>query len=368
MDTIGERDGTAVGTFHILAVNPGSTSTKVAVYEDEEPLFEETIHYGSDTFAYLADTIDQLGMRTDDVLSALESHGAAPESLDAVVGRGGLVKPLVSGTYAVDDAMVADLESGEYGMHACNLGGLIARSLGDAYGIPSYVVDPVVVDELEPVARVTGIPGITRRTSFHALNSKAVSRRCAKELGRSYEECCFVVAHMGGGITVGAHRYGRVVDVNNAIEGEGPMTPERCGAVPLDGVIRMCYSGDFSEDEMVRLQNGTGGVKAHLGTSDMREVEAMVDAGDANAALVYEALAYQVAKCIGSMLAALDAPADGIILTGGLANSERFVGLVTRRVEKLAPVFVYPGEDELLALAQGALRVLRGEEQVKEYV
>lgn len=353
--------------LRILVINPGSTTTKMAVYENETPLFEETIHYGSEDFAYLDSPIDQCERRTNDVLAVLDKHGIAPEDLNAVVGRGGLVRPLVSGTYLINDQMMADLASGEYGMHACNLGGIIARTLGDAYDLPAYVVDPVVVDELWPQARVTGIPGIVRRTSFHALNSKAVSRRCASELGRSYEECNFVVAHMGGGVTVSAHRQGRVVDVNNAIEGEGPMSPERCGGAPLDGVIRMCFDGKHTQEQMVRLQNGTGGIKAYLGTSDMREVETMIDAGSEEAALLHDACAYQIAKEIGAMVAALDAPVDAIILTGGLAKSDRFVAAVQRRVERLAPVFVYPGEDELLALAQGALRVLRGEEKAKTY-
>ena len=353
--------------YRILVINPGSTSTKVAVYEDEEPLVQETIRYDEAVLAQFETFFDSKDLRRADILDVLARHGIVPESLDAVVGRGGLVKPIASGTYEVSEEMVDDIEGGRYGAHACGLGAIIARDLGLEWGIPAYTVDPVVVDELEPVARVTGIPGIARRCSWHPLNQKAIARRYAKEQGTTYEALNLVVCHMGGGLTVGAHRHGRVIDVNNGIEGEGPMSPERCGGVPLDGVIRMCYSGEHTQDEMIKLQNGTGGIKAYLGTSDMREVEAMIDAGNEEAALLLDAMAYQVAKEVGAMATVLEGEVDAILLSGGLAYSERFVAAITHRVERLAPVHVYPGEDELLALAQGALRVLRGEEQVKTY-
>ena len=355
-------------SFRILVVNPGSTSTKMAIFDDEAELVEQTIRHDADELLALGNFLDTQDLRQEGIVAALEGARVAPESLDAVVGRGGLTKPIASGTYEVNDAMVADLRSGEYGLHGCNLGGLIAQDLGRAWNIPAYVVDPVVVDELEPVARVTGVPGIEHRCSWHALNQKAICRRYAAERGRTYDELNLVVAHMGGGITVGAHRHGRTVDVSNAIEGEGPMSPERSGAVPYLPLMQRVERGESTFDELAGLPSRTGGIKAYLGTSDMREVEARVVAGDDEAALLFDACAYQIAKAIGAACAVLEGEVDAILLTGGLAYSERFCEAVAHRVRRLAPeLAVYPGEDELLALAQGGLRVLRGEEEAKVY-
>ncbi|NMA25005.1 MAG: butyrate kinase [Clostridiales bacterium] len=354
-------------TYRILVINPGSTSTKIAVYENEHSVAEGYVHHGPDEFKDCADMLGQFDIRLDYVMKMLEANGIRPESLDAVVGRGGVIKPIESGTYHINAKMKRDLIDNAAAVHASALGGLMADKLGEKYGVAAFVVDPVVVDEMEPLAKLSGIPGIERRSIFHALNAKAVARKCARELGIKYEDGRFVVAHMGGGITVGAHRYGRVVDVNDGLSGEGPFSPERCGTVPLAPVIEMCYSGKFTKEEMLSYLNKNGGMLAYLGTNDMRLVDKYIRHGDEYAALVMDSMAYQVSKEIGAMVAVLEGRLDAIILTGGLACSHRFTASIKQRVDQIAPVITYPGENELSALAEGALRVLRGQESVKEY-
>jgi butyrate kinase len=354
-------------TFRILVINPGSTSTKLAVYENENPIAEESIHHKPEEFKNCATMLDQKDIRFGYVMKMLESHNIKPESLHAIVGRGGVIKPIESGTYAVNEKMKQDLIENAATVHASALGGLMADELGHQHGIPAFVVDPVVVDEMEQLAKLSGIPGIERRSIFHALNAKSVVRKCARELGIKYEDGRFVVAHMGGGITVGAHRYGRVIDVNDGLSGEGPFSPERCGTVPLAPVIEMCYSGKFTKEEMLAYLGKTGGMLAYLGTNDMRVVEKYIRNGDDYAALVMDSMAYQVSKEIGAMVAVLEGRLNAIILTGGLAYSHRFTASIKQRVDQIAPVITYPGENELSALAEGALRVLRGQEAVKEY-
>jgi butyrate kinase len=353
--------------FRILVINPGSTSTKLAVYENDLPIAEESIHHKPEEFRKCTSMLEQKDIRFGYVLKMLETHGIKPESLDAIVGRGGVIKPIESGTYAVNEKMKQDLIDNAATVHASALGGLMADELGTPYGIPAFVVDPVVVDEMEQLAKLSGIPGIERRSIFHALNAKAVVRKCAKELGIKYEDGRFVVAHMGGGITIGAHRYGRVIDVNDGLSGEGPFSPERCGTVPLAPVIEMCYSGKFTKEEMLAYLSKSGGMLAYLGTNDMKQVEKYIRNGDDYSALVMDSMAYQVSKEIGAMVAVLEGRLNAIILTGGLAYSHRFTASIKQRVDQIAPVITYPGEDELSALAEGALRVLRGEENVKEY-
>jgi butyrate kinase len=353
--------------YRILVINPGSTSTKLAVYEDETPIAEETIHHKPEEFRDCKTMLAQKEIRFPYVMRMLETSGIPPESLHAVVGRGGVIKPIESGTYTINAKMKQDLIDNAATVHASALGGLMADELGEKYGIPSFVVDPVVVDEMEQLAKLSGIPGIERRSIFHALNAKSVVRKCAKELGIKYEDGRFVVAHMGGGITVGAHRYGRVIDVNDGLSGEGPFSPERCGTVPLAPVIEMCYSGKFTKDEMLAYLNKSGGMLAYLGTNDMRLVEKYIRHGDDYAALVMDSMAYQVSKEIGAMVAVLEGRLNAIILTGGLAYSHRFTASIKQRVDQIARVITYPGENELSALAEGALRVLRGQETVKEY-
>lgn len=347
--------------FHILAINPGSTSTKAAVYENETPVAQTTIRYHAEDFAGMDSILDQRTRRTDDIMKMLAEDGIDISGLDAVVGRGGLLRPIDSGTYLINDRMMEDLVGDSAAVHASALGGLIAGDLGREYGIPAYVVDPIVVDEMDPCAKLTGIPGIERRSVFHALNTKAIARRCAKKLGIEYEDGRFIIAHMGGGITVGAHRYGRVIDVNDALSGEGAFSPERCGSVPLEPLIRMCYSGKYEMEEILARLNKNGGVQAYLGTNDIIQVEQMIKQGDEYAALVLDSMAYQLSKEIGAMAAVLEGRINAIILTGGLAYSSRFTGSIKQRVDQIAPVYTFPGEDEMLALTEGALRVLRGE-------
>jgi butyrate kinase len=353
--------------FRILAINPGSTSTKVAVFENEERIVEEVVRHPKSDLNRYESILDQKDMRLQVVTDVLRQHGVELSSLDAAVGRGGLVEPIDSGVYLINDRMLRDLIRSTTAVHASALGAILAEEIGRLAGVPGYVVDPIVVDELEQSAKLTGLPGVERRSVFHALNQKAVARRCAAELGTTYENSRFIVAHMGGGITVGAHRYGRVIDVNDGLTGEGPFTPERTGGIPALPLIRLCFSGAYTERELIDIVTKGGGMMAYLGTNDLRKCEKLIKEGDEYAALVLESMAYQVAKEIGAMTAVLEGRVDAILLTGGLAYSNRFTGCIKQRVGLIAPVKVYPGEDEMLALAEGALRVLRGSEQAMEY-
>jgi butyrate kinase len=355
------------GIFRIMAINPGSTSTKFGIYDDEECLFQKTVRHDADALAKCGKIFDQKELRTENIMSYLKEVGLDLKTLDAVVGRGGMIKPIESGVYAINDAMIADCKTERAMMHATCMGAIIATEIATPLGIPKFIVDPVVVYEMEPVTRLSGIPGIERVNVFHALNQKAVAKRVAAELGKPYESCRFVIAHMGGGCSVGAHRYGRVVDVSDGILGEGPFTPERSGAIPVDPVIEMCFSGKYTKADMKALLVGKGGVMAYLGTNNMIEVEKMINEGDEYAALVLDSMTYQTAKEIGAMVVALEGRVDLIILTGGLAFSAKITGAIKQRVDKLAPVYVFPGEDEIWALAGGGLRALRGVQAVREY-
>jgi butyrate kinase len=373
--------------YRILTINPGSTSTKVALFEDERPLFVEAIYHSAEEIAAFPRIADQYAFRRDAVLSLLGEQEIRLDSLDAVVGRGGLLRPIPSGTYRVNERMLDELrpESDE-GLrhpqereHASNLGAIIADEIARRVGIPAFIVDPVCVDEFDAIARVSGLPEIERRSLSHALNLKAAARRAAAELGKRYDEAAsltgvnLVVAHLGGGISVTAHRRGRMVDVNQALDGTGPFAPERAGGLPVGDVVRMAYSVPphdevhYTYEEMIKRISGRGGLVAHLGTNDARQVERRIEEGDEHARLIYEAMAYQIAKEIGLMATVLKGDVDAIILTGGLAHSEMLVNWIVERVEWIAPVMIYPGEDEMLAMAQGALRVLRGEEEARDY-
>jgi len=359
------------GPYRILTINPGSTSTKVALYEGELPLFMETIHHSAEELAAFARIADQYAFRRDAVLGLLERHGIRLDSLDAVVGRGGILGPMPSGTYLVNQYMLDELRHPKEREHASNLGALIADEIARRAGIPAFIVDPVCVDEFDDIARISGLPEIERKSLSHALNLKIAARRAARELGKRYEEVNLVVAHLGGGISVSPHRRGRMVDVNQALDGTGPFSPERAGGLPVGDVLRMAYSvppyddKHYTYEEMFKKIVGCGGLVAHLGTNDAREVEQRIEEGDEYARLVYEAMAYQIAKEIGAMATVLKGDVDAIVLTGGLAHSEMLVNWIIERVAWIAPVKVYPGEDEMLAMAQGALRVLRGEEKAK---
>ena len=355
--------------FYLLAINPGSTSTKMAVFADEAALFTETIRHTAAELTPFHRVMEQLDFRQTLVEAALKQHGFDPARLSAVVGRGGPLKPLVSGTYAVNDRLVHDLYTGTgvQTEHVSLLGGLMARRIADRVGIPAFIVDPVSVDEFIPLARVTGLPEISRRSLSHALNMKAVAHQAARDLARPYASLTMIIAHLGGGISVGVQQRGQMIDVANANE-SGPFSPERAGALPTGDLGRLCCAEAHSRAEIERLLVGQGGLVAHLGTHDAREVERRIDAGDTHAALIFEAMAYQIAKEIGAMAAVVSGRLDAVLLTGGLAHSARLVDWIRQRVSFLAPVMVYPGEEELPALAAGALRVLRGEEAAREYV
>ena len=350
-----------------LVINPGSTSTKVGVFEDETLLFEETLRHPTEEIAKYASVIDQKDFRKEIILDFLKEKNCDPKSLDVIVGRGGLLKPIPGGTYAVSDALLADLEKGVQGQHASNLGGILAREIGDKLGVPSYIVDPVVVDELTDKARLSGMPELPRRSIFHALNQKAVARRYAKEHGTRYEDLNLIVIHMGGGVSVGAHDHGKVVDVNNILDGEGCFSPERSGTVPVGDLVKMCFSGKYTQQEIYKKICGNGGFNAYLHTNDARVVEKMVKEGNAEAKLVQDAFYYQIAKDAGAMAAVLCGKVDQIILTGGIAYDPYTLEVLQKYLGFIAPITVYPGEDELLALCQGALRVVTGEEKAREY-
>ncbi|MCR5236501.1 MAG: butyrate kinase [Lachnospiraceae bacterium] len=349
-----------------LIINPGSTSTKIAVFEDEEMLFDKTLRHSVDEISKYDTIFDQKQFRKDIIMECLKEQDFDIKTLDMVVGRGGLVKPIPGGTYKVSDALIEDLKVGPQGQHASNLGGVLAREIADEIGKPSFIVDPVAVDELQPVARVSGIPDIQRNSIFHPLNQKAMARRYAKENGKRYEDINVIVAHMGGGVSVGAHKKGRVIDVSNALEGDGAFSPERAGGLPVGPLVRLCYSGKYTEKEMYKRLVGGGGFTAYLGSNDMVEITKKAE-NDENARLVLDAFIYQVAKDIGSRAAVLEGKVDAIILTGGIAYGSRVTDAIAKYVDWIAPVVVYPGEDELLALAQGGLRVLNGEEEAKDY-
>jgi butyrate kinase len=353
--------------YRILAVNPGSTSTKIAFFEDETQRFSETAAHAVEALKAFQRISDQYDLRVRAVESFLARNGIVIPSLDAVVGRGGLLRPVEGGTYAVNDRMLQDLRKAVRGEHASNLGGLIARSLADKAGVAAYIVDPVVVDELEDVARISGLPQTPRRSIFHALNQKAVARAAALQLKQSYTEINLIVAHLGGGISVGCHRKGRVVDVNNALDGDGPFAPERAGTIPSGQLVDLCFSGRHSLSELKKMVTGCGGMVAHLGTNDLREVKERIATGDASARLVYDAMSYQIVKQIGASAAVLKGDVQAIVLTGGLAADPEFAGGIADRVRWIARVVTVPGEQEMTSLCQGALRVLRGQEPVKEY-
>lgn len=359
--------------YHVLTINPGSTSTKVALYDGERPLFVETVHHSAEEIAAFPHIADQYAFRRDAVLSLLDEKGFGLDSLDAVVGRGGILRPIRSDTYLVNEKMLNELRHPQEREHASNLGAIIADEIARRAGVPAFIVDPVCVDEFDEIARISGLPEIERRSLSHALNLKAAARQAARDLGKRYDEVNLLVVHLGGGISVSPHRRGRMVDVNQALDGTGPFAPERAGGLPVGDVLRLAYSvpphdeAHYTYEEMFKKIAGRGGLVAHLGTNDACEVERRIEEGDEHAKLIYEAMAYQIAKEIGLMATVLKGDVDAIVLTGGLARSDMLVDWIVQRVEWIAPVMIYPGEDEMLAMAQGALRVLRDEEKARDY-
>ncbi len=352
----------------ILAINPGSTSTKFALFEEDEILFEKTLRHSPEELSCFPRIADQFHFRRDLIMEELTTRDVNLNSISAVIGRGGVVRPIESGIYEVNQKLRDDLVEAVRGEHASNLGGLIASEIASCLpGAKAFIVDPVVVDELLPVARISGHPEIERISIFHALNQKAVSRLYASAAGRSYEELNLVVAHMGGGVSVGAHKKGKVVDVNNALHGDGPFSPERSGGLPARQLIDLCFSGKYSYDELKQMITGKGGMLAYLGTNNFKQVCEMAEGGDEKAILITEALAYQIAREIGAMAAVLDGEVDAIILTGGLAYEESHVERIRRKVGFIAKVVVFPGEDEIRALAFNGLLALDGKIGISEY-
>jgi butyrate kinase len=353
--------------YLILAVNPGSTSTKISLYEQEHEVFTENISHKIEELARFNKASDQDLYRMEIIVRYLREAKVELNRIRAVVGRGGLIRPIEGGTYFVNEQMIADLKKGIMGDHPSNCGGLIAYAISRAIGCEAFIVDPVVVDEMADLAKISGMPLIKRKSIFHALNQKAVARDVARQLNKSYRDVNVIVAHMGGGITVGIHNHGKVIDVNNGLDGDGPFSPERSGSVPIGDLVKTAFSGEYTLPEMKKLIKGHGGMVAYLGTHDLRIVEEQISEGDSRAKLVYEAMAYQVAKEIGSLATVVNGKVDAIALTGGIARSELFTGLIRERVEFIAPVYIIPGEQEMRALTMGAIRVIEGEEQAKEY-
>lgn len=355
--------------YKILAINPGSTSSKVALFHDDVCLFMHSIHHETALLSQFDTINDQTKYRRDAILQYLENEGTSLESIDAFVGRGGLLNPIPSGTYSVDEHMLKDLSIGILGEHASNLGGILAYNFACKYNKPAYIVDPVVVDELQDEARLSGHPLFPRKSIFHALNQKSVARQAAAQLNKKYTQVNLIVAHLGGGISVGAHKRGRVIDVNNALDGEGPFSPERSGTLPIWDLALLCFSGGYDLNDVRKMINGKGGIVAYLGTNNLKEVKEMIETqGEASFAnLVYKSMAYQVSKEIGSMATVLKGDIDAIVLTGGITFDEQFVKYITKSVRFLGITIVIPGEEEMSALAQGALRVLNGEENAKDY-
>ncbi|NMD70207.1 butyrate kinase [Bacillus sp. DNRA2] len=356
-----------VDCFRILVINPSNTSTKIGVYDNEFPLFESKIDHKPEEFEKIPSLTAQSPFRTKAILEILDKEGINISKLDAICGRGGLLRPINGGTYLVNEPMLVDLSIGFNGQHPSNLGGIIAHEIASKLNIPAFIIDPVVVDELDSVARISGFPLIERKSIFHALNQKAAARRVANRLGRNYEDVSLIVAHLGKGISVGVHHHGRVIDVNNGLDGEGPFSPERAGTIPPGDLITLCSKGQASaEDTYQKILNQSGFV-GYLGTNDELKVEKMIKNGSEQALLIFSALVYQIAKEIGAASTVLAGRVDGIILTGNLAKSERLISDIITRIHWIADVFVVPGEDALQALALGALRVLRGEESAREY-
>lgn len=351
----------------ILAINPGSTSTKIGLFRGVDEVWTVTLRHTDEEISRYPNILDQGPLRSAAVAQVLEEKDVDLDQLAAVIGRGGTLKPIPGGVYEINEQMLADLCSGRYGVHASSLGAPLAVEIAKPRRIPAFVADPPVVDEFEPLARFSGLAGFERQSRFHALNQKAMALRAAIELGKRYEAINLIVAHMGGGVTIGAHCKGRVIDVNDGLDGEGPFSPERSGTIPAWALLDLCFCGKYSRQDVFKMLVGKGGLVSYLGTADGREIAQRIKDKDEQAALVYQALAYQVAKEIGAMATVLKGQVDGIVLTGGLAYDSMVTDWVRERVSFIAPIFHYPGEDELAALAGAALRVLKGEEKAKIY-
>ena len=352
----------------ILAINPGSTSTKIAVYQGSKSIFLKNVKHSAEDLKPFPNIVDQFEFRKKIILQELKDAKIRIDLITAIVGRGGLVKPIESGVYEVNEQMIKDLYESKLGEHASNLGGLIANDIAKSLkGARAFIADPIVVDEMEDVARYAGHPKFTRHSIFHALNQKAIARKYSKSVDKPYEELNLIVAHLGGGISVGAHKKGRVIDVNNALDGDGPFSPERTGTLPCGQVAKLCFSGEYTHDEVKKMIKGEGGFVSYLGTNDAYEVEMKIKAGDKNAEEIHDAVGYQLGKEIASLSAVLKGKVDAIILTGGMAHDRIVVDYIKEMVTFIAPVVVYPGEDEMEALAMNGRMVMTNEIEPKIY-
>ncbi len=350
----------------ILAINPGSTSSKIGYFENSNCISSITIRHNQDELSKYESIIDQYPMRREAIMNWMKEEKIEINNLDGVVGRGGLLRPTPSGTFKVNGEMLSDLKNCVFGVHASNLGAILAREIADMAGVDAFIVDPVTTDEFQPIARYSGHPDIKRNSVFHALNQKAAARTVCDQINKDYHDINMIIAHLGGGVTVAAHEKGKAIDVNNGLE-EGPFTPERSGHLPIIEIIKMCYSGNFSMDEMKKKIVGKGGMTAYLGTSDIQAVVKMADDGDANASEILEAMIYQICKEIGSCSTVLKGSVDAIIITGGIAYNKHVTDMISERVSFIAPVHILPGENELLSMTSGVIRVLDGTEEAGKY-
>jgi len=353
----------------LLTINPGSTSTKIGVFEDINLILDKTLRHNVDELAEFPNIIDQYEFRKNVIIEFLKENCQDINNIDAFVGRGGLLKPIQGGVYRVTEKMVNDLKIGIQGEHASNLGGILALEIARSVNKEkeAYIVDPVVVDELEDIARYSGRPELPRVSIFHALNQKAVARRFAREQNKRYEDFVLIVVHLGGGITVGIHKHGRVIDVNNGLDGDGPFSPERSGGLPAGSLAKLCFSGKYQLHQVRKMITGAGGIVAYLGTNNAAEVEQRIEQGDNQAKMVYDAMIYQIAKEIGALATVVSGKIDAILITGGIAHSNYVIENIKKHVSFLAPIYVYPGEDELQALAEGVYFAKKGEIPIKEY-
>ena len=351
----------------LLVINPGSTSTKLSVFEDNHQIIDETLRHTADELAPFTTTVSQKDYRKAHIENKLKEVNLQASDFDAIVGRGGMMRPLQSGTYKVNETLLNDLIKANYGEHASNLGAILANEIALEGGCEAYISDPVVVDELQDLARISGLPELPRKSIFHALNQKATARIYCKEVNQDYNDVNIIICHMGGGISVGVHSGGKIIDVNNCVNGTGTFSPERAGTLPAGDLITMCFSGEYSEYEMMKKINGKGGLMAHLGENQAHHIEAKAEAGDKKAELILTAMAYNIAKEIGAAATVLDGKVDAICLTGGIAYNDYVCSRIIKRIAFIAPIKRYPGEDEMGALASNALRVLNGEEECMTY-
>ncbi len=352
----------------ILAINPGSTSTKIAVYNNNEPIFLKNIKHSNEDLRDFKTIVEQYEFRKNIILKECKDADINLDEIKTIVGRGGLVKPIQSGIYEINEDLLKDLRNSPLGEHASNLGGIIADAIAKSIdGASAYIADPVVVDELCDFARVSGHPLFERKSIFHALNQKAVARTHAKSIMQKYEDLNLIVVHLGGGISVGAHEKGKVIDVNQALDGEGPFSPERTGTLPAGDLVKLCFSGKYTHSEIKKMIKGEGGFVAYLGTNNAYDVEVNAMNGDEKSKFYFDAMAYQVSKAVGEMFPVLKCEVDAVLITGGMARSKYFVNEIIERIHKIAPVHVYPGEDEMQALALNGLMVANGEIEAKKY-